>query len=183
MGNTKALIVGVSKYFLSGANDLRFCKNDIIAIRTAFIHGLTIEPENIISCGLTYIVTIDDFMRSLREFEKITQDDDTLLFYFSGHGTTKNNNHYLVLSDGKISTQNLLALLDAIPAKNKVIFLDCCLAGNFQVGGSAIFDVESTASNFAGKGYAVFASSNSSQYSYSHPANLSAYLQTFCVIP
>lgn len=170
MGNTKALIVGVSKYFLSGANDLLFCKNDTIAIRTAFIHGLAVAPENIITCGLTDIVTIDDFMTSLRDFEKITQDDDTLLFYFSGHGTTIDSNHYLVLSDKLISTQEIIAYLDAIPAKNKVVFLDCCLAGNFQVGGSAILDVESTASNFAGKGYAVFASSNSSQYSYSHPS-------------
>ena len=88
MGNTKAFIIGVSKYFISGASDLLFCKNDIIAIRTAFIHGLTVAPENIITCGLTDVVTIDDFMTSLREFEKITQDDDTLLFYFSGHGIT-----------------------------------------------------------------------------------------------
>lgn len=114
------------------------------------------QPENIITCGLTDIVTIDDFMTSLREFEKITQDDDTLLFYFSGHGTTIDSNHYLVLSDRLISTQEIIAYLDAIPAKNKVVFLDCCLAGNFQVGGSAILDVESTASNFGRKGVCSF---------------------------
>lgn len=170
MGNTKALIVGVSKYFIPGVNNLSFCKNDIIAIRSAFIQGLAIAPENIITSGLADIVTFDEFIASLRNFEKIVQDDDTLLFYFSGHGTTADNKHYLVLSDKLISTQEIIAYLDAIPARSKVVFLDCCKAGNFQVDGSAIFDVESTASNFAGRGYAVFASSNASQYSYSHPS-------------
>ena len=32
MGTTKALIVGVSEYFIDGADNLFFCKNDIIAI-------------------------------------------------------------------------------------------------------------------------------------------------------
>jgi hypothetical protein len=169
MGNTKALIVGVSQYLIPEVNNLPFCKNDINAIRTAFIHGLTVAPENITTCGLRDIVTTSEFIASLQNFEKITQDDDTLLFYFSGHGTPRNGDHCLALSDKLISTQEIIAYLDAIPAKNKVIFLDCCFAGNFQVGGSAVLDVESTVSNFAGKGYAVFASSNASQCSYSHP--------------
>ena len=32
MGTTKALIVGVSEYFIDGADNLFFCKNDIIAV-------------------------------------------------------------------------------------------------------------------------------------------------------
>ena len=33
MGTTKALIVGVSEYFIDGADNLFFCKNDIIAMQ------------------------------------------------------------------------------------------------------------------------------------------------------
>ena len=68
--------------------------------------------------------------------------------------------HYLVLSDRLICTQDIISFLDAISARNKVIFLDCCFAGNFQVDGSAVFDMESTVRDFAGKGYAVFASTS-----------------------
>ena len=158
MGTTKALIVGVSEYFIDGADNLFFCKNDIIAMQDAFIYGLEVAEKDMIVCGLTNTVTANDLIT-----------DDTLLFYFSGHGTTLSEKHYLVLSDRLICTQDIISFLDAISARNKVIFLDCCFAGNFQVDGSAVFDMESTVRDFAGKGYAVFASSNASQVSRLYP--------------
>jgi hypothetical protein len=69
MGNIKALIVGVSQYLIPEVNNLPFCKNDITAIRTAFIHGLTVAPENITICGLRDIVTTSEFIASLQNFE------------------------------------------------------------------------------------------------------------------
>lgn len=170
MGNIKAMVIGVSKYFIHGVNDLPFCRNDVIAIRNAFIQGLSTSPKSIITCGLSDVVGIDDLKASLQRVKAVVQSEDILLFYFSGHGTTINGNHYLVLSDTIISTQDLIAFLDEIHAKSKVIFLDCCLAGNFKVDGSAVLNAESAATDFAGRGYAVFASSNASQYSYSHPS-------------
>ncbi|MGK5436900.1 caspase family protein, partial [Faecalibacterium prausnitzii] len=44
-----------------------------------------------------------------------------LLFYFSGHGTTLSEKHYLVLSDRLICTQDIISFLDAISARNKGI--------------------------------------------------------------
>lgn len=169
MGTTKALIVGVSEYFIDGADNLFFCKNDIIAMQDAFIYGLEVAEKDMIVCGLTNTVTANDLITALKGIERIVQDDDTLLFYFSGHGTTLSEKHYLVLSDRLICTQDIISFLDAISARNKVIFLDCCFAGNFQVDGSAVFDMESTVRDFAGKGYAVFASSNASQVSRLYP--------------
>ena len=37
MSKTKAIIVGVSNYTLSGANNLTLCQNDIMAIKDAFV--------------------------------------------------------------------------------------------------------------------------------------------------
>ena len=138
MGTTKALIVGVSEYFIDGADNLFFCKNDIIAMQDAFIYGLEVAEKDMIVCGLTNTVTAYDLITALKGIERIVQDDDTLLFYFSGHGTTLSEKHYLVLSDRLICTQDIISFLDAISARNKVIFLDCCFAGNFQVDGSAL---------------------------------------------
>ena len=45
MGTTKALIVGVSEYFIDGADNLFFCKNDIIAMQDAFIYGLEVAEK------------------------------------------------------------------------------------------------------------------------------------------
>lgn len=99
MGTTKALIVGVSEYFIDGADNLFFCKNDIIAMQDAFIYGLEVAEKDMIVCGLTNTVTANDLITALKGIERIVQDDDTLLFYFSGHGTTLSEKHYLVLSD------------------------------------------------------------------------------------
>lgn len=46
MGTTKALIVGVSEYFIDGADNLFFCKNDIIAMQDAFIYGLEVAEKD-----------------------------------------------------------------------------------------------------------------------------------------
>ncbi len=169
MAKTRVLVIGVSTYFLAGATNLPFCKNDILLMKDAFIQGLRIAPEDIIVCGLTDTVEITEFRGVLQYFASIAQEDDTLLFYFSGHGTTTVDGHFLVLSDCLISTQDIISYLDKISAKSKVIFLDCCNAGNFNVNGSAVFDLDATADFFAGKGYAVFASCSANQVSYSHP--------------
>ncbi len=69
-----------------------------------------------------------------------------------------------------INTQSIITYINEISAKSKVIFLDCCLAGNFSVSSPSVFHINDTVSQFAGNGYAVFASSNAIQSSYPHPS-------------
>ena len=179
MSKIKAIIVGVSNYSIKGARDLPFCRNDIIAIKDAFIRGLNVFPEDIIVCGLSGSVTLNAFESSLQAFSNDTSEDDILLFYFSGHGANISSNHYLVLTDDLINTQTIISNFDAISAKSKVMFLDCCHAGNFEVSGVANIDIDATVDSFAGKGYAVFASSNALQSSYPHPDNQTSLFTRF----
>lgn len=169
MAKICALIIGVSKHTAIHANDLAFCKNDIYAIQQAFIQGLNVDPANIILCGTSGIVTFAELIVALRHLSDISAEDDTLLLYFSGHGATWNGTHHLVLSDKQVETNELIEYLEANKAKSKVLFLDCCLAGNFNIDGTATFDVDETADAFAGNGYAVIASCSAQQYSYGHP--------------
>lgn len=169
MSKIIALIIGVSNYLHKGVSDLPFCKNDIATIKEAFVHGLGVLSKDIFTCGDSGNVLSVDFVRTIQRITTDIMDDDVLLFYFSGHGTNIKGDHYLVLTDSYISTQELITCLEAIPAKSKVLFLDCCHAGNFEVNGSAGFDVDSAVESFVGKGYAVFASSNAMQVSYQHP--------------
>ncbi len=169
MSKTKAIIVGVSNYMHSGANTLPFCQNDIMAIKDAFVHGLNVQPEDIIVCGENGSVLLGDFVRALQYFSSNAAEDEILLFYFSGHGMNSNGDHFLVLTDSFVNTQEVITYLEAIPSKSKVLFLDCCHAGNFEVNGSAALDIDATVDNFAGKGYAVFASSSAVQVSQKHP--------------
>jgi hypothetical protein len=61
--------------------------------------------------------------------------EDTFIFYFSGHSLVRQGNLYLVLADDKESLSNLyfsLQLLDQLrscKAGSKLLILDCCEAG------------------------------------------------------
>ncbi|MGG4392113.1 caspase family protein [Priestia megaterium] len=171
MSNLKALIVGVSNYYLKGAADLPFCKNDLNIMEESLHLGLNLKKEDIISCGKSGEVKKEDFINALSKMSSLANENDTLIFYFSGHGSGKEigDDHYLVFSDGFISTQEFIKHCEMIPAKSKAMFLDCCHSGNYSVNGTSKFDINKTVAEFQGKGYAVFASSKPEQYSYGHP--------------
>ena len=99
MSKTKAMVVGVSNYFHNDANDLLFCKNDSAAIEKAFMQGLNVMPKDIITLGEQGTVFGSDFVDSIKDFTSRANAEDVLLFYFSGHGTNFNGEHYIVLSD------------------------------------------------------------------------------------
>lgn len=169
MTTLRALIVGVSDYSKMNQTSLPFCNNDIYAMHTAFVKGLKVNPANITVCGNTGCVLGSELISALQQLATVAKKEDTLLVYFSGHGGTLEESHRLLLSDTMIKTQELITYLEAISARNKILFLDCCMAGNFTVTDSAVFNINETADEFAGKGYAVIASSNATQYSYGHP--------------
>jgi helicase len=69
-------------------------------------------------------------------------EDDFVVISFSGHGT---EDHRLVpvdvdvtdLPDSCMSLDEFAELLDAIPARQLIVFLDCCFSGGF--GGARVF--------------------------------------------
>nr|WP_275298481.1 caspase family protein [Clostridium sp. YIM B02555] len=169
MSNVKALVVGVSNYYIPGAGNLPFCMNDVIVMEKSLHNGLKLRKSDIVSCGSSGDVKKDEFINALLQMTTLTNENDILIFYFSGHGTTIDKQHYLVFSDGLISTQEIIGYFEKVLAKSKIIFLDCCFSGNFFVDKTSIFNIEKTVTEFTGKGYAVFTSSNSAQVSYGHP--------------
>ena len=55
--------------------------------------------------------------------------DDTFIFYFSGHG----GKNCLILSDSLIELQDLINTIEQIHTKNKIVILDSCHSGGFAV--------------------------------------------------
>ncbi|EGQ26215.1 hypothetical protein HMPREF9372_1784 [Sporosarcina newyorkensis 2681] len=166
--SVKALVIGVSNYFMDGAPNLPFCKNDVEAMAKSLENGLGLKKEDIITLGGLGDVTKVDFDNALSMMSSITNENDILLFYFSGHGQNFNHQHHLILSDGFISTNELIKNLEKVPAKSKVVFLDCCFSGNYSIEDPASPEVDQMIADFHGKGYAVFSSSNAEQVSYGH---------------
>lgn len=179
----KAFIVGVSEYYLKGAANLPFCKNDIDEIEKALNLGMNIESKDINTIGKSGVVTITEFIDDLLKVSQDIFEEDTFLFYFSGHGTTIENKHYLVFSDKILSTNEIIGYFEKMKCKSKVIFLDACQSGNFSVSGSSKFNVEQTINDFVSKGYAVLSSSNAQQYSYGHPTKpISTFTYFLCSV-
>lgn len=165
----RALVIGVSNYSGMNQENLPFCKNDITAVCDALINGLKVEKANITTLGEDDTVKGADFQIALQSLISTANAEDTLIFYFSGHGGTLATGHHLLFSDSLLNTEDIIGLLEKIPTKNKIIFLDCCMSGNFTIDKTASFNINETVEEFAGKGYAVLASSNALQVSYGHP--------------
>lgn len=178
MNNIKVISIAVSNYLIAEDNDLPFCRNDLIYINSTFKERLDINSNNIISLGETGYVYANNLMDNLIDLRNKVYKDDILIFYFSGHGTNIDGKHYLVCSDKLIPTQDIISYLEKIDSKSKLILLDCCNSGNFNISNTVDFNIEDTITEFSGKGYAVFASSKADEVSYGN--TISLFTKFFC---
>lgn len=177
MGTTKALLVGVCDYLTIKCPPLPLCKNDLYAMRKALIHGLNVNPDNIILCGETGVVTKTELVTSIFNALKDTAEEDTFIFYFSGHG----GKNCLVLSDALIELQDLINSIEQVQTRNKIVILDSCHSGDFALDSVPVMDVDETVEHFAGRGFAVLASCGAEQFSgFNEERKISLYTSFVC---
>ena len=177
MGTTKVLLVGACKYLTVKCSSLPMCRNDLFAMRKALFKGLNISPGNIHLCGETGIVTKNDFIASIYTVLKDISENDTFIFFFSGHG----GKNCLVLSDGLIELQDLLNTIEQIQAKNKIAIIDSWHSGGFSLENVPAIDINETVEHFAGRGFAVLASCGADQYSgFNEDNEISLYTSFVC---
>lgn len=153
---TYALLAAVGKYDPSTELvDLSCAQNDLDTMSHALERGLKIDSENIRKLGGDGTVTTLSFARSIAEFNSLLREEDTFLFYFSGHG----RGHELMFSDAGITIKSIVDYVDKLPARQKVVILDCCYSGQTTVGSVRAFSFEEATADFAETGIAVLASS------------------------
>lgn len=177
MGITKAILVGVSEYPALNLTQLPLCKNDLLEMKKALISGLNITENNILLHGENGIVIKKDLFNSIISFINKSNKDDTLIFYFSGHGS-KNT---LALSDCMVNLQSLVDLIEEIQIKCKIIILDSCHSGYVDISDVPQVDINESVEFFSGYGYAVMASCTSEQASrFDYNRNMSLYTRFVC---
>jgi uncharacterized caspase-like protein len=135
----KALVVGISDY--TNLQQPDFCKNDgkeVYDVLTSL--GYEISDKNKLigkAMGTKIKDTIYDFFD-----DKTDNPDDTLLFYYSGHGVPGDDgNIYLASSDtdpdkpyrrGFSFEELRMRMQNTIPTR-VVVILDCCYSGSAKI--------------------------------------------------
>ncbi len=153
---TYALLVANGEYQKMEKADLPCYARDLQVIGHALTEGLKIDQDNIRVLGGEGSVTIRSFARAIAEFETLLEKEDIFLFYFSGHGQPRE----LLFSDGAVTIQSIVSFIGRLPAKSKVVILDCCYSGATKVQeGFQDCTFEESLAAFAGSGIAVMASS------------------------
>ena len=108
---------------------------------------------------------------------KDATQDDTFIFYFSGHG----GKNCLILSDSLIELQDLINTIEQMRTKNKIVILDSCHSGGFTLDSVPTIDINETVEHFAGRGFAVLASCGAEQCSgFNEDRKISLYTSFVC---
>jgi hypothetical protein len=139
----KALIIAVSDYNAnSGLSNLAFCKNDGEQV-LEILKNLGYEIVN--QAGLIGYVEGTKMQDAIYDFftDDGLKSDDTVLFYFSGHGIPGAEDFFLSSSNidqrspkkRGFSFEDLNLEIRHCRSKKKVIILDSCYAGSARVDG------------------------------------------------
>ena len=185
MKNARAVVVGVSNYVDANVSNLYPCDSEaglVFDRITNDEYGL-FDPET--SSLLTSSADADGkstrsaILLAIQNLVELSEKDDTLLVYFSGHGTSDGGTGYLICEDTRapmismtaINLRELLGVISSSAAKYKIVILDCCkpglIVGKSQEAMSSDFqDSIESISDTGDEGIVVLASCKADQYSY-----------------
>jgi serine/threonine protein kinase len=138
-GKRWALLVGIDTYDDEHHyGKLRLCVRDVYAIRQQ-LEASGFEPDRmrVLTDELDDPPTREHILTTLKSLADNTEPNDLLLFYYSGHGDTVDDESYLVarnsqrlvLSDTGVRLARIKDILEEAPARAKVIVLDACHSG------------------------------------------------------
>ncbi len=167
--------IGVNKYLDPNIRDLNGAGRDALALWSLFSDTI---PD--IDTGL--LINADANVKSIRQALKETlqnaASDDTVIFFFSGHGS---HNHRLAAHDTSLGDlenttvpmQELADLFKASKAKSILCILDCCFSGGAPakvLEDSPIpRDLGNPLQTLSGTGRMIIAASNFDEPSYELP--------------
>ncbi|MDE6495512.1 MAG: caspase family protein [Duncaniella sp.] len=146
---TFVLVCGVSNYGDSTINLAQTTKD-----AKAFAKLMKTQTPDVTLLTSKY-ANRENILSKLRAICNRAQADDRVVFYFSGHGCENN----FLASDGLVPYSNLFALLDRSAAKEKIIFIDACMAGTI------VNQLKNGGKPKAKEGYAIFTSCRGNELS------------------
>ncbi|MGH4024295.1 MAG: caspase family protein [Pseudonocardiaceae bacterium] len=175
--NYRALLIGTRSYKDERLPNLRGPINDVTKLAT------TLSNPNIGRFDPKHVKTLTDgssheITQQFESFLRNSKRDETLLFYYSGHGLRNSQSSLLLCgrnanpdmpTSTTVSKQRIDELVDDCPA-TVVIILDCCYSGGYSGGGYSgrfksadLAEGSGLAEELAGNGRFVITSSRATE--------------------
>lgn len=177
-GNVYALVVGINKYEDKGIIPLNFAENDATAFATFLKDNKNSPIRN--SNNVMLLTGKQATGRNIRKaiykhlVRKAVQKEDTVIFYFAGHGYSQSNSCYLAGYDTEptalkataLSQEDLQGCWKDVLAERKLLLVDACHSGGLQGvrSGNSVSEL-----SMGGKGSIMIAASRAKQQSCESP--------------
>ena len=143
--NQWALIIGINEYH--NFSQLKYAVEDAKSIKTTLMTQYGFPEENI-ALLIDNNATKDKIQNAFYNLVEKTQQDDAVVVFFAGHGTTRKNPGsnedlgYLIPIDGindnltrtTLSMKTINTFSNEIPAKSVLFLVDACYGGLAAVG-------------------------------------------------
>lgn len=182
-GSRWAVVIGANQYEdKTHYGELHVCINDANAISDCLLtNGYHPEHLRLLTDKTSDLPTRDNILIAVNAIAKATDPNDTLIFFYSGHGDYVNGESYLVTRNGKrlaledtaVKVSRIKEIMVQAPAKAKVIILDACHSGaNIEGKGPKCMTEEFIRRVFEqAEGLAILASCKQGQVSYEWQTN------------
>ncbi|HEY9660246.1 MAG TPA: caspase family protein, partial [Allocoleopsis sp.] len=154
------LLVGVNQYQDDHFPDLQYSAVDCQELGEALTDATREFPRKQVIAHHDFAAfpTFDAVYASLKQITSAARSQDTILFYFSGHGVIEQTTQQAVLclSDTQNETllttglpmQQLLQLLEGCAARYQLLWLDACHSGDLVLRGSKGLDEPTVIGSF-----------------------------------
>lgn len=127
-----AIIIGINDY---NDSPLNFCVNDAVDIKKVLINNCNFDEENI------FMIISDDtnsnkditgrYLEAIRDIkEEFKANEDSILFYFAGHGSCKNNKSVVWLQESPYPIEEIFNDICLLNPKVQTYIIDSCASGS-----------------------------------------------------
>jgi len=127
-----AIIIGINDY---NDSPLNFCVNDAVDIKKVLMSNCKFDEKNI------FMITSDDknsnkditgkYLESIRAIkEEFRANEDSILFYFAGHGSCKNNKSVVWLQESSYPIEEIFNDICLLNPKVQTYIIDSCASGS-----------------------------------------------------
>ena len=134
MSKRRALLIGIDSY--PGKNRLNGCLADVKSLKAI----LEKNEDGTPNFDIVELLDVKSSHEAMVLIDSLfATDSDIALFYFSGHGFDNTTGSELVFPDDithngyykGLQMRSIMDLVNKSKARNKIIILDCCHAGDF----------------------------------------------------